>query len=209
MIEFKFACSFGTSCSSAELIRRNNWRSCAYPFDWVFSSLDVIKHCITTDFSLLLDKSQYVDIQIKWNSDQCGHKTYDLNMFNHRDMREEHNYAYLTRCVERLRDLFKSKESKLFVLHFKNNTQEISPQVKNQVLTFANMLKQYTTNFHILTIWNISKARERKHSSDTIGVVNFLSMCSISEDSGMYFTNDLDNQYIDRAINTMYRFIGP
>lgn len=208
MTDIKFACSLGTTCSSAELLKRIGWRVCAYPFDWVFSNLEIISHCIETDFSLLLDKSQYVDIQVKWNSDQCGHKTYEPNMFNHRDMRKEENYAYLMRSVDRIRYMFKSKEPKLFVLHFKNNETSMSDSFHTQLLKFESLIKKYTDAFNIVVIWNISKAQDRHHEVVKNGSINIITLWSKSEDDGMHFLDDQDNQYIDQIIKSLYRFVG-
>lgn len=208
MSEISYACSFGATCGAAELLKRNKWRLCAYPFDWVFSDHKIIAHCIESNFSLLLDKSQYVDIQHKWNSDQCGHRTYGGNMFNHRDMRNSDHYAYLTRSVERLRDVLKSSAPKLFVMYYRNKDARMTEQFKSEIINFSTMLKSHTTNFHILVIWNISNKTHRKHDILSKDVVGFLTLTTMSEDNGTIFTDNEDNIYLDQIINRMYKFVG-
>ena len=64
--------SIGPYCTSADIIQKvTNYedynsitsqeclRKSAYPFDWSFSSLEMIKHCINDRFNIFLDKTYY------------------------------------------------------------------------------------------------------------------------------------------------------
>ncbi len=88
-----YACSLGGLCHSAELLKRNKFKTCSYPFDWIFSNCDNITHCIENDFKVFLDKSCYTDSAYKWNDNQCGHTFYHPSMFNHHDPRKNDDYT--------------------------------------------------------------------------------------------------------------------
>ena len=60
--------SIGPYCSSADIIKSNKLRNSAYPFDYIFSSLEMVKHCITDRFNIFLDKNYY-----KYSSENSSH----------------------------------------------------------------------------------------------------------------------------------------
>jgi len=57
-INMKFI-SIGTYCSTAYILKVNNLRTESYPFDYIFSSLEIVKHCINDKFNIFLDKKYY------------------------------------------------------------------------------------------------------------------------------------------------------
>lgn len=59
-MEINYVCSLGKMCHSATLIKRNNFKFCSFPFDWVFSSPKVVISCLKDRFKSFLDKSNYI-----------------------------------------------------------------------------------------------------------------------------------------------------
>lgn len=51
--------SIGPYCNTADILNQHNLRVNAYPFDYIFSSLEMVKHCINDRFNIFLDKSYY------------------------------------------------------------------------------------------------------------------------------------------------------
>ena len=51
--------SIGPYCSCVDIINNNGLRNRAYPFDYIFSSLEMVKHCINDRFDIFLDKNYY------------------------------------------------------------------------------------------------------------------------------------------------------
>jgi hypothetical protein len=49
--------SIGPYCITAEYIRDNGFRTKSYPFDWIFSSIKMVDHCIKDKFKIFLDLS--------------------------------------------------------------------------------------------------------------------------------------------------------
>ena len=81
--------SIGFYCLTTHYIRSiTNDRSKSYPFDWLFTSIDMVKHCIETKFTYFLDKQYYID-----NGDGMYHSYYQPfinNLMIHR-----HNIGFL------------------------------------------------------------------------------------------------------------------
>ena len=133
----KHLISLGCRCSQASVYRLLGQRRYAGPFDWVFSSPQVVIHCLQDDFNSFLDRSQLYQngssfdaIGLKPGSAPrerklIGHKVYSSltagvgrgTIFNHRDpLHNEEDYLYTCRSVERFRLALASSERKVFVM---------------------------------------------------------------------------------------------
>ena len=107
------AVPLGSLCLTAQVLQDMGVRSCSYPFDWMFADLDIVTDALTDGFVAFLDRSQYVDIG---HPEACGHARYG-RLFNHHDpLRNPEHHSYFVRCVERLFEVFRSQERKLFLV---------------------------------------------------------------------------------------------
>ena len=61
--------SIGPCCFTTEYIKSSGLCNHSYPFDWIFSSIEMVNHCITDKFNTFLDLS-YI-------SDDGNHSFYD------------------------------------------------------------------------------------------------------------------------------------
>jgi len=120
----KFIMSLGTHCFTSSMLERLGLRRFAGPFDWLFSNLGMIAHCLRDDFVTFLDARYYEIVppadRLNPTVNLCQH-TYYLKefgqrfVFNHTDPTNELGYAYLNRCVQRLRAVLAEPARKLFV----------------------------------------------------------------------------------------------
>jgi hypothetical protein len=51
--------SFGYRCTSAGILKQLGIKNCSYPFDWIISRLNIIKHCINDNFKEFLKIENY------------------------------------------------------------------------------------------------------------------------------------------------------
>ena len=205
MLEINYTCSLGCMCHSSQILKRNNLKLCSYPFAWIFSNCDNIIHCIEDNFNIFLDKSYYQDIHSKWNNNQCGHKYYNVNMFNHHDPRNEKDYNYYVRCVDRFKNLLQKQQHKLFIMIFVN-MNNIDEYIKNKIIDFNNKFSKYTSNYTLLVIFHIPN-KEQNHNIFTYNDnINFLELHTLSVSNGLEFVNNNDNIYLDNIINSKYNF---
>ena len=51
--------SLGSACFTARFLQQQRLRTHASPFDWVFSSAQMVTHCIESNFASLLDTAEY------------------------------------------------------------------------------------------------------------------------------------------------------
>jgi hypothetical protein len=50
MLEINYTYSLGNLCHGSQILKRNNYKKCSYPFD-----------CLEDDFNIFLDKSYYIN----------------------------------------------------------------------------------------------------------------------------------------------------
>ncbi len=118
--------SLGTHCFASEFLQRLGLRDWAGPFDWIFSNIRMVDHCIRDDFATFLDRAEYEPVPLEQRAhghevNRVDHRFYRSKfgvkcVFNHHDVHEDTDYAYITRCVERFRAALKSSQPSLFVL---------------------------------------------------------------------------------------------
>ena len=205
MLEINYTCSLGEICHSSCILKRNNLKLCSYPFDWIFSNCDNIIHCIEDNFKIFLDKSYYQDAQDKWGGDQCGHKYYHVNMFNHFDPWKEKDYNYYIRCVDRFKNLLQKQEHKLFTMIF-INIDNIENNIINNIIDFNNKFLKYTSNYTLLVILHIPNKQQNKHVFIYNDNIHFLELHTLSSSNGVLFGNNNDNIYLDNIIKSKYNF---
>jgi hypothetical protein len=136
--------SVGHRCTSASLIKEMRHKFETYPFDWVVSKLDVLVHCIETDFVEYLRVENYLDKEtetfnlcddvkthvcnenIVYNKyyeteyllDSPENKigTYGMKLaMTHHDIRKEKDYQYFQGCVERFKKILALPEQKFYL----------------------------------------------------------------------------------------------
>jgi hypothetical protein len=200
--EINYICSLGTLCHSAQITKNNKLRLCSYPFDWIFSNLNNVIDCIEDDFKIFLDKSYYIDN----NPNNCSHRKYGAHMFNHHNpLTNQEHYNYYVRGVNRFRNLLEKPEQKIFMILF-DNRQHIDENLKQNILEFNNKLKNYTINYTLLIIFNLVNKPNNYHNFTKIDNIDFLELHTISESNGVYFNNNIDNQYINNVLLNNYNF---
>ena len=195
-------CSLGSLCHSSIFIKNNKLKLCSYPFDWIYSSPKIIETCLDDNFESFLDKSQYINI----NSKRCGHKIFYPKMFYHKNplINQEHD-DYYVRCVERFRELLNLSNSKLFIIMSTNNTM-YNEKYYLDIIKLDEKLSQYTSNYKILAIYNVSNQTKNYHKLTKISNIDLLEFHTTSYSNGIHFIRKHDNEYLDKIINSMYKF---
>jgi len=113
--------SIGPLCITAGTLKSVNLRTQAYPFDWIFSSLSMVKDCIETGFSNFLNKDFLVKTGAT-SSTNTHYKCCQENIFNHHDLTDESTYNTYKRRCERFMNTLKHKG--MYMLYMVKDTEE-------------------------------------------------------------------------------------
>jgi len=111
---FKYAVSLGSKCIVAEVLRGSGLRRFSCPFDWLYSSGEMVEHCLKDNFATYLDTTQMVKSGVNH-----GHKHYSKMLgrgviYPHHNPKKE--IVAFTRRVQRFRAVMRSKKRTLFVM---------------------------------------------------------------------------------------------
>jgi hypothetical protein len=144
--------SLGSFCLPSLIFRDNGLRRYSLPFDWIFSTPQMVRDCLADDFAMFLDRRHYRSISHQRKEPGAEHEFYRERyglpaLFAHRDPTQEPDYLYLTRCVTRFRQLLHSEEPKLFLLIGRANHD-----LANEFPLLLEALGRATTNFVLLCI---------------------------------------------------------
>lgn len=202
-------CSLGEMCHAATLLKMNGLKHASFPFDWIFSSAEMVKHCIQDDFKTFLSKSEYTtnlsDPAI------CEHEFYSTLIQNHQNvsgrekvvfnhhnpLEKEEDYQYFVRCVNRFKELLTSPEEKTFIMFQKGE------DLTNGILKAFDLiefLNNYTTNFTLLVI-HYSAQGQQYHQLVKGQNLKFLNIRLTSKSLGVGFENKEDDHYLNKLFN--------
>lgn len=160
--------SIGPYCNTADILKQHNLRLKSYPFDYIFSSLSMITHCINDRFNVFLDKQyysngttesstrhsfycDYLDTEIlyrhhmKYGYDS-SYKVSSGNVFNHHNLLNESIYEKFQRRCARLLDLIDNHKKVVFV-YYNCYTKEF-----DDLLEFHNTFSGSGSDKNIFTL---------------------------------------------------------
>jgi hypothetical protein len=198
-------CSLGEMCLSATLLKNNGLKDASYPFDWIFSSVEMVKHCIEDDFKTFLDKSYYQtsddhSCNHLFYHNMIEHETVGKVTFNHHNpLIKEEDYAYFKRCIDRFKNLLASSEEKTFVLCEKLQPADFTNGLK-EALEFVDFLEKHTSNYKLIVIY-LHLKNEQSHQLINGKNLKFLVFNSKSELTGITFANEEDDIYLNKLFN--------
>ena len=198
-------CSLGGFCHSAMLLKINGLKKASYPFDWIFSNVEMVEHCIKDDFKLFLDKSQYSDYNTNntLRENQCEHATYGEMVFkgehkvifnHHNPLSNYNDYAYFERCVNRFRGLLKSDEPKTFIMF-------VGVDDLTKYLDFFYFLSNHSNNHNLLIIQNIIAEKQNHILYEKKGSgLKIIRVETLSSTNGVEFMDKTDEAYLNEIL---------
>ena len=198
------ACSLGTLCHAAYMIKTIGLKRCSYPFDWIFSNPAIIVDCLENDFQVFLDRSLHCPSSLE---EPCsGHMIYGGETFRHRNVLQDDDYAYYVRCVDRFRSLLQNDCSKFFIMIMVNRGQpEPLPQEERDILHLNDALSQKTRNHHLIVIHHhVDPSGAFQHSIRKTKDVTMVLLRTISASDGICLQDHAENERLNQIILDLY-----
>ncbi|NKI27980.1 hypothetical protein HCG49_15570 [Arenibacter sp. 6A1] len=209
--------SMGQNCNSSWYLKETGNKNTSYPYDWIFSSGEIITHTIKDEFKTFLDKDMIFDIK----KNKAGHSLYHSYLFNHRNpLKSDEDYNYYDRGVKRFLNLLKDTNNNiLFVctviqekekrrdwangfdrdfklpinqdLNSFTETIELIQSInKNVKFIFINQLTEGKINLEVKTI-----------NADCL----WIDFCSEGSNSGVKYRNKFDDLIMKIIYKGMYQ----
>jgi hypothetical protein len=203
--ERNFTCiSLGENCNSSWYLKETGNKNSSFPFDWLFTSPDIIKDILKHNFETFLDLSL---IYSKRNGKAGGHKKYHSSLFNHKDPLLKVNYEYYKRCISRFQIQMQEKENTVFVINVLNETEkrtgwysgfnrEFKPPINQTLNDFDRLyrfIKMKNPNSKFLYIEQKTETDfELKITNKTEDQI-WLKFNSFYKNNGVRYTNPVDD----------------
>jgi hypothetical protein len=117
-----FTCiSLGENCNSSWYLKETGNKNSSFPFDWLFTSPDIIYDILENDFETFLDLNL---VYKKRDGKSGGHKKYHDSLFNHKNPLLPENFQYYQRCTFRFREVMLEKQNVVFLINVINEPEK-------------------------------------------------------------------------------------
>jgi hypothetical protein len=211
-MEIKYFCSLGSLCHTARMMQRIHVKKVSYPFDWVFTDDEIVKDILEDDFVKFMDRSYYVDVKNKFSERTCGHVLYHEDFFFHKNPRNEDDYLYYGRCINRFREMLRDSGSKLFMMMYTPGStrhpmglykllesgfskEEIILDLKMRGNSINEVLMKRTNNYKLLIVMNFGNNEKQSFEMEHYGNIHYLTLNTLSESTGVTFKDNMDNLF--------------
>lgn len=195
--------SLGENCSSAWYLKQLGLKQGSFPFDWIFSSPEIVTHCINDGFASYLNKNYINDA-----GNSAGHSLYHSSFFNHRSpLKSDGDFNYYQRCCERFEALLDSEEKVTFLITLINEPAKRQAWAKGFDMEFPmptsqgyetcvqminTVMKRHPNSQFIIVDHYTQGTRviEWQEMSDNIAMITFTAK---GTSTGVFYTNPLDD----------------
>jgi len=209
---FTEAISLGTMCHGASELRRLGLRAFSGPFDWLFTTPEIVAHALKDNFRCFLDSSQFVPVpdadKVDMSANQCDHRYYrevfgQRYMFNHHRPDQPRDAAHFQRSVQRFCQRMTDRNRRLLLLML---TYEHMPNGRLQPVLDA-LPSEGATWFLLVVQLRVVPGVEVAATEPTLvlgrGVCHALVQMPVSAHSdGLTFANAADNARLENLIQS-------
>lgn len=208
MKEINYICSLGDRCCSAYWIKQMKLKKCSYPFDWIFSNIDMIIDCINNNFNIFLNRKLHLPGKDEYSS---NHKIYigpwkNADIFNHHNILNDTHYNYFVRCVDRFKKLLEKDNNKLFIISFINKKNNISCELKNKIMKLYDILLKNTNNFDLLVVYHMLGNKFNTNIENINTKIKIFNVTTTALSNGCYIQDKNENRMYNNLIFKLYNF---
>lgn len=208
--------SLGENCSSAWYLKQLGLKTVSNPFDWVFSSPDIILDCVNDNFKRYLDKSLIVPAQ---DNLSAGHAIYHRDFFNHRNpLKSDEDYQYYQRCCERFLASLTSQVTPCYLITLINEptkrrqwAQGFTPhfpmpinQSLSSISTLITTLQHKNPSARFIVIDHYTNSEKLTKVDVSSENVFFIEFHAKGKSSGVFYPDHLDDFCFKLILTGLY-----
>ncbi len=201
----------GQNCNSSWYLKATKNKLASYPFDWIFTTPEIIEDMLADDFGAFLDKDQLISRGL-----DAGHERYHGWLFGHRNPASSTaDHDFLGRCVERWNDLMLFQKPVVFVTVVLNESDKrkrwkegFTKQFrmpKEQKLegfkTLTQKILSLNPNCKFLFIEQYTQEAFELSVTEKSEQAFWLKFSSIDKNTGVQYLHEVD----DEAMKTIFK----
>jgi hypothetical protein len=208
--------SLGNTCCTSYYLKEVGLKEVSYPFDWVFSSISMIRNCIKDDFETFLDKSL---MSLSDCNTKSGHSSYHDKLFNHKNpMKFETDYEYYQRCISRFRVILR-KPTNYFITIIKEPEKRLGwssgflgkysnlNQSGDDYRKLVSTINEYNPNSKFIFIEQYTESCTNIDVNEVERGKNYMVLKLVIEGSsnGVIFHNENDNFHFKLMLSMIHQ----
>ncbi len=195
--------SLGQNCTIAWYLKQTALKKASYPYDWIFTSPEIVDDSITNEFVDFLDQQMLIRLKGK---PFMGHRKYHSQLFNHKNPVKD--AGYYERCSERFLNALKSNGKNVFLMILLNETEKRRDwkngfdrlftlpinQTPESVMPMIEDIQRINPNARFILIDAYTDQNSRGISSKLIDKhIFFISALLKGQSTGVFFTDSFDD----------------
>lgn len=203
----------GQNCNASWYVKETENKKASYPFDWIFTTPELVLDMLGDDFEALLDRKRLIPHGL-----DAGHERYHEWLFGHRNpASSESDFAFMQRCVDRWNVIIKTQRPILFVTVVLNEFEKrkrwrigFSKEFKlpkNQTLSdFVSMMEKIQSispNCKFLFIEQYTDEPFELSVTEKNDQAFWLKFSSIASNTGVKYVHDLDDEVMKTIMNSL------
>jgi hypothetical protein len=197
--------SLGHNCNTAHYLREIGLRKGAYPFDWVFSSAEIIVDALQDSFESFMDRSQW-DQHCKVNN--VTHQRYHEYFFAHKNpLTNQEDYDYYQRACRRFIEQLATQKPLCFVITLITEpekrpgwamgfTQRFAPPHSQTIESVRHLIEQIKNTHPNSTFVVIEHYTEMPVDASIVSVETDLiqlRFCATGKNTGKKYSDEIDD----------------
>lgn len=194
----------GQNCNASWYLKATGNKAASYPFDWIFTTPQIILDMLDDDFEAFLDTAQLIPHGI-----DAGHERYHETLFGHRNPASSlADHAFFQRCKTRWDDLMQSQKPVVFLTIVLNEsdkrkrwkdgfTKQFEMPTDQQLSDFDTMIQKLISlnpNCKFLFIEQYTEQKFELTVTEKNQQTIWLKFCSIDTNSGVQYLHNVDDE---------------
>lgn len=203
----------GQNCSASWYLKESGKKRASYPFDWMFTTPEMIMDILNDDFEAFLDRSQLIPHGL-----DAGHQRYHETLFGHRNPASSAaDHEFFKRCVARWHELMQLQTPIVFFTMVLNESDKRKRWKEGFTKEFKMPEAQGLANFEAmvdrLKIINpnckflfVEQYTERPFELSVISKLPntfWLKFNSIDRNTGVQYLNEVDDQVMKTMLSQL------
>ncbi len=203
--------SLGQNCNASWYLKATGLKQASYPFDWIFSTPEIVLDMLEDNFEQFLNHEQYIPHGL-----DAGHERYHETLFGHRNPASStSDHEFLKRCVDRWNDLMHAQKPVVFVTVVLNESGKRKRWkegfTKYFLMPVNQTLKDYTPviekiqsinpNCRFLFVEQYTKEPFELSVVEKNENAFWLKFSAIDSNTGVQYLNDVDDEVMKTICN--------
>lgn len=201
----------GQNCNASWYLKATGLKEASYPFDWIFSTPDIVIDMLEDNFEQFLNREQYISHGL-----DAGHERYHETFFGHRNPANSlTDHEFLKRCVVRWNTLMRSKRPIVFLTVVLNEsdkrkrwqegfTKQFEMPTNQTLKEYGSVMEEIhklNPNCKFLFVEQYTEVPFELAAIEKTEHTFWLRFSAIDSNTGVQYLHDVDDEVMKTVVN--------